>query len=89
MDYTNIKVENKDYIKTSTITNLNMKIASLILNTSVQVLAVAVDTEGNYVYNEVINIEGEDYKNWGSDDTYLENFVLAKLGLTKKDVTNS
>lgn len=28
-------------------------------------------------------IEGEEYKEWGNDDTYLENLIYSKLGISK------
>lgn len=29
-------------------------------------------------------IEGEEFSNWGSDDDYIINLILTKLGLTKE-----
>jgi hypothetical protein len=28
-----------------------------------------------------VKIEGDDYKNWGEDDTYIKRIVLSKLNL--------
>lgn len=35
------------------------------------------------VDEKVLVISGEDYNNWGSDDTYLENIVFQKLEIEK------
>jgi hypothetical protein len=32
---------------------------------------------------KIVICDGEDYKRWGTDDTYLETFVYEKLGLVK------
>ena len=37
-----------------------------------------------YVLDEkIFLIEGEEYKEWGNDDNYLENLIFKKLGLIK------
>jgi len=85
IESTNIQVNDKNYIKTDIITNVNIKIVNLVLNTSVEAIVVALDNDNNFIYNERIKIEGEEYQNWGTDDNYLENLVLSKLGLSRKD----
>jgi hypothetical protein len=32
---------------------------------------------------KIVIVEGDDYKKWGTDDSYLETFVYEKLGLNK------
>jgi hypothetical protein len=32
---------------------------------------------------KIVVLEGDDYKNWGTDDAYLENIVFERLGITK------
>ena len=32
---------------------------------------------------KIVIVEGEDYKAWGQDDTYLETLAFEKLGLNK------
>lgn len=38
--------------------------------------------QGKQVSSKQITISGEDYKNWGNDDSYLINFVAKQLGFT-------
>jgi hypothetical protein len=41
------------------------------------------DSEFTPLDIKMIIIEGEEYKKWGNDDSYLENLIYSKLGLTK------
>lgn len=34
---------------------------------------------------KIVIVEGEDYKKWGQDDTYLETLAFEKLGLEKSN----
>ena len=38
--------------------------------------------DGQYIDTITISMCGNDYSNWGNDDTYLINFLTNKLGLT-------
>ena len=33
---------------------------------------------------QIIIIEGDEYKRWGNDDSYIKNLVFSKLGITLK-----
>lgn len=45
---------------------------------------------GGHVFGDVVglpyqvNLTQEEYAAWGSDDTYIENLVLTKLGYTRQ-----
>lgn len=41
------------------------------------------DSEFQPLDIKVFIIEGEEYKAWGNDDTYIKNIVYQKLGLNK------
>jgi hypothetical protein len=41
--------------------------------------------DGNYVDSKYMRIDGQEYQAWGNDDDYLENLVLQKLGLVRKE----
>lgn len=49
---------------------------------------VALYRDGIHLATEEITMEGEDYANWGSDDTYLEEFVLSYYGMTRRITGN-
>jgi hypothetical protein len=43
-----------------------------------------MDSYNAQLSTEVLDIMGEEYAQWGDDDSYLENLVLKKCGLVKK-----
>lgn len=84
MDATKVNVNDKEEIKVFVINNVEMRIINLSLGKYVDVNAV-LKQDNNFVSSQNFRIQGEEYENWGSDDTYLENLILQKLGLTRKD----
>ena len=43
---------------------------------------VFVFNNSQQLYSTQIILSGDDYKNWGTDDDYIVNYVAKKLGLT-------
>lgn len=84
MDATKVNVNDKEEIKVFVINNVEMRIINLALGNYVDVNAV-LKQDNNFVSSQNFRIQGEEYTNWGSDDTYLENLILQKLGLTRKE----
>ena len=84
MDATKVNVNDKEEIKVLVINNVEMRIINLALGNYVDVNAV-LKQDNNFVSSQNFRIQGEEYTNWGSDDTYLENLILQKLGLTRKE----
>jgi hypothetical protein len=56
---------------------------SIIPNVSAKI-TVSLYNDGIHLCNEEVLMEGEAYNNWGSDDTYLENFILNYYGMTRR-----
>jgi hypothetical protein len=83
MSSTNIVVENKDIIKTYTANNVDIRVINFNLGKSVTVNAVTKQGD-NIIDIQTYDIIGQEYYDWGQDDSYLENLVLSKLGLVKK-----
>jgi hypothetical protein len=85
MDPLRIQVNDKEDVKISIINNVDIRITDLRLGYSVSI-NVILKNEENFIKSENITISGEEYDNWGSDDLYLENLILTKLGLSRKEV---
>jgi hypothetical protein len=49
----------------------------------VRVLFYKDETWDDPLAVKIVIVEKDDYKKWGTDDTYLEAFVYEKLGLIK------
>jgi hypothetical protein len=43
---------------------------------------VFLNYQGVRVNSIMMSLSGDDYKNWGNDDSYIYTFVAQKLGLT-------
>jgi hypothetical protein len=84
MDTTKINVNDKEEIKVFVINNVELRIINLSLGNYVDVSAV-LKQDNNFVSATNFRIEGQEYDNWGNNDEYLENLVLQKLGLTRKE----
>lgn len=46
---------------------------------------VDMGSNNGQLSTEIINVSGEQYSQWGTDDMYLENLVLDKYGLKRRD----
>jgi len=84
----NIPVVDKEIIQQPKIVKaIDLYIVNLNLNQNVSVKVNYYDSldiaNTNPFDTAYITIEGPEYEAWGSDDTYLENLVLQKLGLQR------
>ena len=82
MNSYNVDVEPKEYVTVKVIKSVEMRVQSLNLGVSVEMLCLVKDESGNIFQVENVTISGEEYDNWGNSDVYLVSTVLSKLGLT-------
>lgn len=82
MSEINVNVNDSSYVKTNTINNVIIRIMNVDLFNSITVCASLFENK-SLVDNKVFKIEGEEYSNWGNDDTYIVDLVLTKLGMTQ------
>jgi hypothetical protein len=45
------------------------------------VFRVCLKAGENVIAIEFVTLEGDDYKQWGSDDSFIDKYICAKLGL--------
>jgi hypothetical protein len=72
----------KEYITVNVAKSVEMRVFYFIIGSSIEVNCSLKDENGNVFKIENIAISGDEYNNWGSDDSYLINLVLSKLGLS-------
>lgn len=84
MDKTNIVVDDKEEIKVFIINNIDMRVTGLNLGSSVSVNVILKNND-SFINSVNYDISGQEYQDWGNDDMYIENLVLQKLGLTRKN----
>ncbi len=78
----NVNVQDSSYVKTNTINKVLIRIMNVDLFNSITVCASLFENT-TLVDNKVFKIEGTEYSNWGTDDTYIVDLVLSKLGMTQ------
>lgn len=78
-----VNIENKDLITTKTISKVDILDGNIQLNRFVSFPVRLMDSDDNVISIENVLISGEEYNNWGSDDSYIETLILTKLGFQK------
>jgi len=76
------------YQKPKIAKRIQIHVAELSFNKHVLLRVLMFGSEENYDSNivdvKMIRIDGDEYKAWGNDDTYIENIVFEKLGIHKR-----
>lgn len=63
------------------ITKFTVKSLEVKLTQSANILVDLLDKNDNYAGTEYLEISGDDYANWGSDDDYLVNWIKNNLNI--------
>ena len=84
MDDIKVNIEDYNFVQSSVVNNIKIKIMNVDLFKSITI-CVSLLTNNKNVDNKILKITGEEYNNWGNDDNYIINLVLTKLGLSKKN----
>lgn len=78
-----IFVENKDIVKTYTISKIEISVVNITLFESVTISVFLKDVDNNLIDTTYFTLKNEEYDNWGSDDDYILDLILSKLGLVQ------
>lgn len=70
-----------DCTDVKTATSFRVEIQELILFEHVNVRVELLNDNGHIVHIKYVLIDGDDYKNWNNDDSYIIQKVAEKLGL--------
>jgi hypothetical protein len=84
MNQISVNVQDSPYVRTNTITNINIRIISIELFTHLTI-CVSLFDNNQLVDNVNLQIIGDEYNNWGNDDQYIVDLVLSKLCMSKKE----
>jgi hypothetical protein len=52
---------------------------------SIEFRCILLTQHNEYIESRIICMSGDDYVNWGNDDSYLINYLTSRLGLTNKE----
>ena len=75
-------IQPKEIITINLINRITIQTHNIIMNESVNLLVSYYDDKDKYCETIHLILDGDDYKNWGTDDNYLLNWVCNKLNLT-------
>ena len=78
-----INVQTKEVVTTQVITQVEILEGNIQLNQSARFPVKLLDSNGGLVSIEFVTIEGDDYTNWASDDSYITTLILTRLGITE------
>ena len=81
-----VSIKPFDQVKITTVSSMSVRVMRLELFKSATLHISLMDANGNGFDSKVIEINGNDYKQWGGDDTFIYDFVAGKLGFSMPDV---
>ena len=71
-----------DYVSTTRISHYTYVITRVVLNTSASIIInLHSDSDPHFLKHIEMTIEGDEYRSWGADDSYISNLIDAKVGL--------
>lgn len=74
--------------KTQQITKIQLSVPQFVLNATEMDVYVAMFTdEMRYVESAMVHIPPEVYKDWGTDDNHIIDYVLSQLNVHKTSTT--
>ena len=81
-----VNIKPFDQVKITTVSGMTVRVMRLELFKSATLHVSLLDANGNGFDSKVVEINGDDYKMWGGDDTFIYGFVARKLGFSMPDV---
>jgi len=71
-----------EYVSKARVTHYTYMINRLVLNTSVSIIVMLhSDKDQSFHRAFDMTVEGEEYRKWGNDDSYIHELIVARIGL--------
>ena len=70
------------HVTTQQVCGFSIRVQQVTLFESCSVAVNTYDINNNLLNVQMVNITGEAYKAWASDDTYITSYVAQQLGFT-------
>jgi len=71
-----------DYVATTRISHYTYVITRVVLNTSVSItINLHSDTDPHFFKYIEMTVEGDEYRLWGADDSYISDLIAARVAL--------
>lgn len=81
-----INIVEKEVLVKYNVKSFDIVVSGIILGECVNIYASCYDIDNNFLYKEYININGQEYLDWGTDDNYLINIVAQRLGFVIENI---
>ena len=80
-----VQIKPFEQVKTTVVTGMAVRVIRVDLFKSATLHVTLMDSRKSIVESKVVEINGDDYKQWGGDDTFIYQYVANKLGLSMPD----
>ena len=67
----------------------NYSVQSFVLSSQITFNVVLIDQNNTPLSVSAVTLSGDDYTNWGNDDSYVITYICNALGLTQQPVVSS
>ena len=81
MEDNDIKVVSFEKTTVRTITSFSVQVIQMNLFKSAMLNVRFLGNNKELIESQILEISGEDYTNWGSDDNYINNLIASKFNL--------
>jgi hypothetical protein len=78
-----IAIQKKTITTVTDVTSIEIESGVVVLNTSAKFTVRLLDSNGSLIDIKFVELSGQDYDNWGSDDDYVVSYILSELGMSK------
>ena len=84
MDNKPVQIEPLEVVTVRHRHSFSVDIIKVKMFESVMIAVTFFDESKSVIDRTTLNLTGDDYKNWGTDDNYLVNYVATKYGMKIK-----
>jgi hypothetical protein len=77
-----VQIQDFNQVTTKTYRYITLKVLNVTLGEKVDIVVSLFDAEKNFIDTLFVSLSGEEYTNWGKEDSYILNTVCQKLGFT-------
>ena len=77
----------KEIVSTEVASRIDIRVIRLELYSHAYLHVTVLSSDGRTIHSQPLTLQGDDYKAWSSDDSYLYTYATKKLGYTVAPAT--
>ena len=81
-------VVEKDLQTTIKVSSISVSVVNLELGKQCNLIVGLFDSDRKLLRQDLLLLDGENYQNWGSDDSYIYEYVMNNYGFVKSPSQN-